>query len=112
MTDPRDAKRDDALLLTEAELILAEKRTSLSVLRTGIAVIALPMTILSFLIATSRSYAVTEVLHWLVPLLVLCGLLVVLGVYLAVRSLIRIRRYDRILAELKSRSRELARLLD
>ena len=40
----------DAIVINEVQLILAEKRTSLASLRTGIAVFALPLTVLSFLI--------------------------------------------------------------
>ena len=50
---------DDAeqLALARPSLILAEKRTFLSVMRTGIAVIALPLAMISALIATSSIQA-------------------------------------------------------
>ena len=40
--------------INEITMILAEKRTSLAVLRTGIALFALPLSILGLLIATSK----------------------------------------------------------
>ncbi len=46
--DPGD---DPGLVLGEIQLLLAEKRTALSVMRTGIAIFALPLSVLSVLIA-------------------------------------------------------------
>ena len=48
----------DNLILGEIQVLLAEKRTALSSLRTGIAIFALPLSVLSVLIATSRYYNV------------------------------------------------------
>ena len=96
----------------EVQLLLAEKRTALSTMRTGIAVFAFPLSVLSVLIAKSKSYEVHEVLHWLVPLLLLNLGLVVLGVYLITRSIVRIHRYDRLLDVLKRKNKWLAELLD
>jgi uncharacterized membrane protein YkgB len=44
----------DALIINEAQLILAEKRTSLAAMHTGIAVFAVPLSVLGLLIATSN----------------------------------------------------------
>ena len=44
----------DNLIFGEIQVLLAEKRTALAALRTGIAVFALPLSVLSALIATSR----------------------------------------------------------
>jgi len=64
------AKREPAaIVINEVQLILAEKRTSLAAMRTGIAVFALPLSVLSVLIATSKFYDVLNVMHLLVPLL-------------------------------------------
>ena len=60
-------QQNDILSINQVQLLLSEKRTALSVMRTGIAVLALPLSIFSALIATSRWYNVMEV--W--PLLVL-----------------------------------------
>jgi len=91
----------DSTIFGEIQLILAEKRTALSSLRTGIAVFALPLSVLSVLIATSKYYDVIRVLHFLVPLLALNVALIALGCYLIIHSIIRIRRYDRMIKELK-----------
>ena len=47
------------LRLNEIQLLLSEKRTSLSALQAGIALLALPLSVVSFLVATSSLYAVT-----------------------------------------------------
>jgi len=58
----------NSIAINEAQLVLAEKRTSLSVMRTGIAVLALPLSVMSVLIATSKYYDVINVLFFLIPL--------------------------------------------
>src|SRR5438105_755214 len=89
------------LIFGEIQLILAEKRTALSSMRTGIAIFALPLSVLSVLIATSRYYDALKVLHFLVPLLALNAGLVGLGAYLVIHSVLRVRHYDRMIKELK-----------
>src|ERR1035437_10811279 len=84
----------DAGPFNEVQLVLAEKRTALSTLRTDIAVFALPLSVLSVLITTSKLYQIHEVLHLLVPLPFLNFGLVVLGVYLITRAVRHIRHYD------------------
>ncbi len=100
------------LVLAEVQLVLAEKRTSLAALRTGIAIFAFPLSVLSVLIATSRQYEAAAVLHWLVPLLLLNGGLIVLGTYLIATAIRRLRHYNRLIDEFKRRNTRLARLLD
>jgi len=96
-----DTNKIDSIAINEAQLVLAEKRTSLSVMRTGIAVLALPLSVMSVLIATSKYYDVLHVLHFLVPLGVLNFALIVFGAYLIIRSIIRMKHYDRFIKEIK-----------
>ena len=102
----------DALTVQELQLLLAEKRTALSTLRTGIAVFAFPLSVLSALIATSKYYRIGEVLHWLVPLLLLNLGLIALAVYLVFHSIKRLRHFDRVIEEFKRKHSRLAELLD
>ena len=111
MNDPLEVPLD-MLVIQEMQLLLAEKRTALSTLRTGIAVFAFPLSVLSVLIATSKSYEVHEVLHWLVPLILLNLGLIALGIYLITRAVYRIRHYDRMIDNLKNKYARLAELLD
>ena len=96
-----DTNKIDSIAINEVQLILAEKRTSLAVMRTGIAVLALPLSVMSILIATSRYYDILHVLHFLVPLVALNLALIVFGAYLIIRSVIRLRHYDRFINEIK-----------
>src|ERR1700694_6242521 len=77
-------------ILGEIQVLLAEKRTALSSLRTGIAIFALPLSVLSVLIATSHYYSFGKVMPLLAPLLVLNLGLVVLGSWLIYYSIHRI----------------------
>jgi len=57
----------EGIIINEVQLVLAEKRTSLSVMRTGITVFVLPLSVLSVLIATSKYYDVLQVMHLILP---------------------------------------------
>ena len=98
----------DALLLGEIQVLLSEKRTALSSMRTGIAVFALPLSVLSVLIATSRYYSIGKVM----PLLLLNLGLVVLGTWLVFHSIGRLDHYDRRIRELTQKYRSLAEVVD
>jgi len=87
--------------ISRIQLVLAEKRTTLAVLRTGIGVFTLPLSVITVLVATSRYYDLLETFHLLVPLLVLCGGLIILAVYLVHRSVMRIRSQDALIAKIK-----------
>ena len=102
----------DTVIINEVQLLLAEKRTSLAAMRTGIAVYALPIAVISVLIATSKYYDIANVMHLLVPLLVLCAALVLLGSYLIIRSIMRLHRYDRHISEIKRKHSTIAELID
>ena len=102
----------DNLIFGEIQLILAEKRTSFSGLRTGIAIFALPLSVLSVLVATSKHYEITSVWHFLLPLLILNAALIALGVYLIIHAIIRIRHYDRQIQELKKKYSAIAEFIE
>ena len=82
--------KPDNIIFGEIQVLLAEKRTALAGLRTGIAVFALPLSVLSALIATSRYYSFEKVMPLLAPLMLLNLGLVVLGTWLVFRSIHRI----------------------
>ncbi len=96
----------------EIQILLSEKRTSLSVMRTGIAVFALPLSVLSVLIATSRFYTLSHVLHLLIPLMILLVLLILLGIYLVTHAFRRIRSYDQFIRKLKEKYGILTELVE
>jgi len=100
------------MIINEVQLILAEKRTSLAAMRTGIAVFALPLSVLSVLVATSKYYDFFQVLHMIIPLLLMCAGLVLLGAYLIIRSIIKIHHYDDIILEIKRKNSRIAEFID
>jgi uncharacterized membrane protein YidH (DUF202 family) len=79
---------ENAMILNTMQLLLAEKRTALSGLRTGIAIFAFPLSVLSVLIATSKLYETEKVMHWLLPLVGISVGLLVLAIYLVHRSIL------------------------
>lgn len=107
-----DTTEITSIAINEVQLLLAEKRTSLAVMRTGIAVLALPLSVISVLIATSKYYDALRVVHLLIPLGVLNLALIVLGVYLIIRSIIRMRRYERFIHEIKQKHSVIREFLD
>lgn len=110
MTDEKN--EINSIAINEAQLVLAEKRTSLSVMRTGIAVLALPLSVMSVLIATSKYYDVLHVIYFLIPLGLLNVALLAFGVYLIARSIIRMRHYDRLIHEIKINHSVIGKYID
>ena len=102
----------DTIVFNEVQLILAEKRTSLAVMRTGITVLVLPLSVLSVLIATSRYYDFLHVIHLIVPLLFLNLILVIIGAYLVLRSIIRMHHYDQLILQIKQKHSTVAEFID
>jgi uncharacterized membrane protein YidH (DUF202 family) len=102
----------DNVIFGEIQVLLAEKRTALASLRTGIAVFALPLSVLSALIATSRYYSLDKVLPLLLPLMFLNLGLVVLGTWLVFRSIHRIRHFEQRIRELSAKYRSIAQFIE
>jgi len=102
----------EGIIINEVQLILAEKRTSLSTMRAGITVFVLPLSVLSVLIATSKYYDIFQVMHLIVPLLIICAALVVLGSYLIIRSIIRIRHQENLILQLKRKHMWISKYID
>jgi len=102
----------EGIIINEVQLLLAEKRTSLSTLRTGITVFVLPLSVLSVLIATSKYYNILQVMPLIIPLFIICVLLVILGSYLIIRAMIRMRHHDGLILKLKRKHRWIAEFID
>ena len=101
----------DAVAMSAVQLLLAEGRTALALMRTGIAVFVLPLSVLSVLVATSKYYDALSVLHFLFPLVALCGVLVLLGSYLVIHAMLKIRHLDRLIHRIKLEHSGIAELL-
>ncbi|PYJ17797.1 MAG: hypothetical protein DME96_04780 [Verrucomicrobia bacterium] len=111
-TETNGLPKLDNVIFGEIQVLLAEKRTALASLRTGIAVFALPLSVLSVLIATSRYYNMGTVMPLLVPLLLLNLGLVVLGSWLIFRSIHRIHHFEHRIRELSDKYRSIAEFIE
>lgn len=107
-----DQKTFDAIIINEVQLLLAEKRTSLAAMRTGITVFVLPLSVISFLIATSRFYDIEKVSVLLFSLLAINAGLVFLGAYLILHAIQKLRKYDRIIKNIKMKYSEISEFMD
>ena len=113
LIEPADAeagatRKNESVSISRIQLILAEKRTSLAVMRTGIGVFTLPLSVVTVLVATSRYYDFLETSHLLLPLLGICAGLIVLGIYLVHRSVRRIWKQDALINRIKQQDPGLA----
>jgi len=114
MEQPLELQSDksDNIAINEVQLVLAEKRTGLSVMRTGIAFLALPISVLSVLIAMSKYYDYLQVLHLLIPLGLILLLLTALGSYLIIRSVIRMKHYDQLIHKIKTKHHQIEEFIE
>ena len=87
-------------------------RTALATIRIGLAIFMTQIAMLAFLIATSRFYAWMEVLHLVIPFILLN--LFALGVagYFIIRSMIQIHQLERQVIRYKRNHGEISNLMD
>ena len=106
-----DTKISNNTVYNEVQVILSEKRTSLSMVRTGTAVFALPLSVLSMLVATSAYHTISEAASFLYPLLALNVILVFPGMYLWAHAVFQISRYDRQMAKIREKHAAVAEFI-
>ncbi len=105
---PKDkgSKAPESVLMNRIQVELAQKRTSLSVLRTGVVLLTLPMSIVAFLAATSKFYDPMNNLLFLIPLFILNTVLVTMGFTLIFRAWKRIKFQDNVIQGIKSQAKD------
>jgi uncharacterized membrane protein YidH (DUF202 family) len=96
--------KDEPIDIGRIQLLLAEKRTALAAIRTGIAIFTLPLSVTTVLITTSRYYNFAENLHYLIPLLILCIVLVLFGTYLVFTALLKFHKQGQQIKNIKEKS--------
>lgn len=111
LAEKRSLAIDHKLVMGEVQLLLAEKRTSYALLRTGVTVSLVPLSLWTVLVATSRLYNPFHVLWFLVPVLVVAGALFLLGVHLVVHAIAHLRHVDRVMLGLRQKDTLLEDLL-
>jgi len=109
---PYLSNESESLNIGRIQLLLAEKRTSLSALRTGIAVFTLPLSVTTVLVTTSRYYDFFQNLYYLIPLLLLCAVLVAVGSILIINSLMKFHRQGNQIQRIKDTSPKWKELID
>ena len=100
------------MVFDEVNLMLSEKRTALSILRTGIAIFSIPLSLGSVLIATSKLYNPEKILFLLVPVLGGCTLLVLIALWLIVAAFVKLRNNDRRLDLIVQKNQFLRNIVD
>ena len=103
---------EENLMVEEILVFLQEKRTSLRMIRIGISAVIAQISILGFLIATSKYYEWMQVMHLWIPFALLN--LFVLGIagYFIIGSLIQICRLDRQILRYKKSRGGIANFID
>jgi hypothetical protein len=90
-------------VLDAISLLLAEKRTSLAVLRSGIIIFTLPLSVFTILITSSNFYDYIESFHLMAQLIIICSVLIFIGMYIIYRSFNRIIIIDSSIEKLKNK---------
>lgn len=105
-------ERKEAAAISQVELLLAEKRTSLAVLRTGVSIGLAPLSIAALLVTLSRFVDLAGNLVVSIPLGIGLAGLSVLSIYLITRATLHIHRIDRLIAELGRRTHGLRAFIE
>lgn len=101
VVEKKTLRIDQKLLMSEVQLLLAEKRTSYALLRTGVSVSLVPLSMWTVLVATSKLWNVFEVIWFFVPLMILAVALLGLGVFLILHALSHLRHIEHTMTGLR-----------
>jgi hypothetical protein len=85
---------ENNLIFEEMIVFLQEKRTALRMVRIGISAVIAQISILGFLIATSKYYEWMQVMHLWIPFALLNLIVLSIAGYLIFKALIRIHHLD------------------
>jgi uncharacterized membrane protein YidH (DUF202 family) len=108
---PINHKHKNALLINEVQLLLAEKRTYLSSLRTGTAVLTLSLSIIVFLIASREYHNFFEDIR--LSSLTIGSLLIlgIVGLLVSYRSERKVVKINSIINNIKKNHEHIAKLI-
>jgi uncharacterized membrane protein YidH (DUF202 family) len=101
----------EPLLLNEVQLLLAEKRTYLASLRTGITVFTVPLSVVVFVIATSEYHNILGDIR--MSALIIGGLMILamIGLYVAYRSERKIKKINRLVNDIRASNKHVAEIV-
>ena len=100
------------MVFDEVNLLLSEKRTALSILRTGIAIFLIPLSIGSVLIATSQLYKPEKILFLMIPVLAGCTLLILIALWLIIKAFVSLRHIEKHLNQIIEKHQFLRKLVE
>jgi uncharacterized membrane protein YidH (DUF202 family) len=100
------------MTLAVIRTIEAEKRTHLAELRTGIGILTIPFSLTTILIATSNYYEIESVLYFISGLIIGIIVLAIVGGYLVVKALRKIRLADKMRAGIRIASSDYLIMFD
>lgn len=102
---------DQRLLMNEVNLLLADKRTSYALLRTGVTVAIVPLSLWTFLIATSKLWNPFDLIWFLIPFALVTLSLFGLGAYLILHALGHLRHTEAVLTGIRQSDTMIGELL-
>lgn len=100
--EKKEMQVDHRLVMSEVQLLLAEKRTSFALMRTGVTVSLVPLSLASVLIATSAFWSVWDVWWLLIPLAFVGLVFLALGAFLIFHAMEHLAHTDRVLMGLRA----------
>lgn len=111
MAKKKNKKPSEAILLNEIELLLAEKRTNFSLLRTGIAIATLPLTVAIFLIATKDFHNAFDNNFYLFTILLFFGLIIASGIFMTVFAGRKIKKVDKAVLRIQKENKRVKNII-
>ena len=96
------------MTIDKMHLLLAERRSAFSALRTGALLLALPVTVLTLLLMASHDRLEGNLLLYAAPLLAVCAGLLVAGIGLMLHAAAQLRRIGHCIATIRQASGALA----
>lgn len=103
--------RNEPLLINEVQLLLAEKRTYFALVRTSIAVTALPPTIVAFLVATREYHNFFDYFWSAYIVVTLLAVISLLGIFSSIRLWKKINRLNTYIQRIKDENKRLAEII-
>ena len=101
----------EQLLLQKIQVILAEKRTLFSILRTGMAVITLPLTVIVFMVATREYHSVLNYI-W-ISIFLIAALLTISfsGIFITLQSFKKIKKLNHLIMEIERENKDIDKIM-
>ena len=103
--------QSEKVLLGEIQLILSEKRTYFSLLRTGIAIFTFPLTIIAFLAATSEHHSLFDKTSIATIIIGVLSIVSVFGLVLFFLAESRVKHLNRLILSIKKENKRLAEIV-